>query len=169
MHGSRSRALPAIPAARELELYDTGSVDGADEVFAPDVIGHNPAGDAASGIDGMRASIAAVRDGITDTQHRSRCWRGGCGWRRVRRRLPVPGAKRRRTHPWTRRIGAFDAPVRRWPCPGSVWHSPSQWGLGGSSSCRTHVHTLCGRPGAVRRGSDQDHAFPDGALTAVLR
>ncbi|GAQ57610.1 ester cyclase [Streptomyces acidiscabies] len=57
-------------AARELELYDTGNVDGADEVFAPDVIDHNPATDAASGIDGMRASIAAVRDGFTDTQHR---------------------------------------------------------------------------------------------------
>ncbi|QYX76353.1 ester cyclase [Streptomyces akebiae] len=57
-------------AARELELYDTGDVAGADEVFAPDVIDHNPATDAASGIDGMRASIAAVRDGFTDTQHR---------------------------------------------------------------------------------------------------
>ncbi|MFF1723372.1 ester cyclase [Streptomyces sviceus] len=57
-------------AARELELYDTGNVDGADEVFAPDVIDHDPATDAASGIDGMRASIAAVRDGFTDTQHR---------------------------------------------------------------------------------------------------
>ncbi|WP_329296708.1 ester cyclase [Streptomyces pseudovenezuelae] len=57
-------------AARELELYDTGNVAGADEVFAPDVIDHNPAADAASGIDGMRASIAAVRDGFTDTQHR---------------------------------------------------------------------------------------------------
>jgi ketosteroid isomerase-like protein len=57
-------------AARELELYDTGDVAGADEVFAPDVIDHNPATDAASGIDGMRASIAAVRDGFTGTQHR---------------------------------------------------------------------------------------------------
>ncbi|MEU1163004.1 ester cyclase [Streptomyces sp. NPDC005921] len=57
-------------AARELELYDTGNVAGADEVFAADVIDHNPASDAASGIDGMRASIAAVRDGFTDTQHR---------------------------------------------------------------------------------------------------
>jgi SnoaL-like polyketide cyclase len=57
-------------AARELELYDTGDVAGADEVFAPDVIDHNPAGDAASGIDGMRALIASVRDGFTDTEHR---------------------------------------------------------------------------------------------------
>src|SRR5437660_1301584 len=32
-------------AARELELYDTGDVAGADEVFAPDLIDHNPAGD----------------------------------------------------------------------------------------------------------------------------
>lgn len=36
-------------------------------IFAQDVIDHNPAFDAASGIDGMRASIAAVRDGFTDT------------------------------------------------------------------------------------------------------
>ena len=57
-------------AARELELYDTGDVAGADEVFAPDLIDHNPSGDAASAIDGMRALIAAVRDGFTDTQHR---------------------------------------------------------------------------------------------------
>jgi predicted SnoaL-like aldol condensation-catalyzing enzyme len=57
-------------AARELELYDTGNVEGADEVFAPDVIDHNPPGGAASGIEGMRASITAVRDGFTDTQHR---------------------------------------------------------------------------------------------------
>ncbi|KUL40174.1 ester cyclase [Streptomyces regalis] len=56
-------------AARELELYDTGNVDGADEVLAPDLIDHNAAPDAASGIDGMRASIAAVCDGFTDTQH----------------------------------------------------------------------------------------------------
>jgi len=57
-------------AARELELYDTGDVAGADEVFAPDLIDHNPAGEAASGIDGMRALIASVRDGFSDTQHR---------------------------------------------------------------------------------------------------
>ena len=57
-------------AARELELYDTGDVAGADEVFAPDLIDHNPAGDAASAIDGMRALITAVRDGFTGTQHR---------------------------------------------------------------------------------------------------
>ena len=57
-------------AARELELYDTGDVAGADEVFAPNLIDHNAAADAASGIDGMRALIATVRDGFTDTQHR---------------------------------------------------------------------------------------------------
>ncbi|MFF7550171.1 ester cyclase [Streptomyces canus] len=57
-------------AARNLELYDTGDVAGADEVFAPDVIDHNPAADDVSGIDGMRVLIAAVRDGFTDTQHR---------------------------------------------------------------------------------------------------
>jgi predicted ester cyclase len=61
---------PLRVAARNLELYDTGNVAGADEVFAPDVIDHNPADGAASGIDGMRVLIAAVRDGFTDTQHR---------------------------------------------------------------------------------------------------
>ncbi|MFF7987815.1 ester cyclase [Streptomyces sp. NPDC007901] len=45
-------------------------VAGADEVFAPNVIDHDPAARAPSGIDGMRALIAAVRDGFTDTQHR---------------------------------------------------------------------------------------------------
>src|SRR5437870_8294976 len=57
-------------AARELELYDTGDVTGADEVFAPDVIDHNPAGDDISGINGMRALITSVRDGFSHTQHR---------------------------------------------------------------------------------------------------
>ncbi|MFE7931273.1 ester cyclase [Streptomyces sp. NPDC057456] len=57
-------------AARELELYDAGDVAGADEVFAPDLIDHNPAFGAVSGIDGMRALIAATRDGFTDRQHR---------------------------------------------------------------------------------------------------
>ncbi|WP_157847626.1 ester cyclase [Streptomyces violens] len=66
----RSATTTALRVAvRNLELYDTGNVAGADEVFAPDVIDHNPAG-AASGIDSMRASIAAVRDGFTNTQHR---------------------------------------------------------------------------------------------------
>ncbi|KUO16178.1 ester cyclase [Streptomyces dysideae] len=68
MRSATSTALRVV--ARNLELYDTGNVAGADEVFAPDVIDHNPAGDAASGIDGMRALIAAVRDGFTGTQHR---------------------------------------------------------------------------------------------------
>jgi steroid delta-isomerase-like uncharacterized protein len=67
----RSTTSAALRVAfRELELYDTGDVAGADEVFAPDLIDHNASPDAASGIDGMRASIAAVRDGFTDTQHR---------------------------------------------------------------------------------------------------
>ncbi|MFF7889578.1 ester cyclase [Streptomyces sp. NPDC020794] len=66
----RSAASTALRVAvRELELYGTSHVAGADEVFAPDVIDHNPATDAASGIDGMRASIAAVRDGFTDVWH----------------------------------------------------------------------------------------------------
>lgn len=57
-------------AARNLELFDTGDVGGVDEVFAPDLIDHTPVAGAASAIDGMRALIAAVRDGFTDTQHR---------------------------------------------------------------------------------------------------
>jgi ketosteroid isomerase-like protein len=68
----RSTASSALRVAfRELELYDTGDVAGADEVFAPDLIDHNPADPgASSAIEGMRALIAAVRDGFTDTQHR---------------------------------------------------------------------------------------------------
>jgi predicted ester cyclase len=67
----RTATSPALRVAfRELELYDTGDVAGADEVFAPDLIDHNASPDAASGIDGMRASIAAVHDGFTNTQHR---------------------------------------------------------------------------------------------------
>jgi predicted ester cyclase len=67
----RSATSTALRVAfRELELYDTGDVAGADEVFAPDLIDHTPAADTGSAIDGMRALIAAVRDGFTDTQHR---------------------------------------------------------------------------------------------------
>jgi len=67
----RSTTSPALRVAfRELELYDTGDVAGADEVFAPDLIDHNAPPGVASHIDGMRASIAAVRDGFTGTQHR---------------------------------------------------------------------------------------------------
>jgi predicted ester cyclase len=67
----RSATSTALRVAfRELELYDTGDVAGADEVFAPDLIDHNAAPGAASAIDGMRALIATVRDGFTDTQHR---------------------------------------------------------------------------------------------------
>ena len=57
-------------AARNRELYDTGNVAAADEVFAPDLIDHTHVAGAASAIDGMRALIATVRDGFTDTQHR---------------------------------------------------------------------------------------------------
>jgi predicted ester cyclase len=68
----RSTPSSALRVAfRELELYDTGDVAGADEVFAPDLIDHNPAdAGASSAIEGMRSLIAAVRDGFTDTQHR---------------------------------------------------------------------------------------------------
>jgi len=45
-------------AFREFELFDTGDVAGADEVFAPDLIDHhNASPDAASDIDSMRALI----------------------------------------------------------------------------------------------------------------
>jgi predicted ester cyclase len=66
----RSAQSPALRVAfRELELYDTGDLEGADEVFSPDLVDHN--GDPSiSGIDGMRALIVAVRDGFTDVQHR---------------------------------------------------------------------------------------------------
>ena len=67
----RSATTTALRVAfRELELYDTGDVAGADEVFAPDLIDHTPTDGAASAIDSMRALIASVRDGFTDTQHR---------------------------------------------------------------------------------------------------
>ena len=67
----QSTTSPALRVAfRELELYDTGDVAGADEVFAPAMIDHNAPPGTASGIEGMRALIAAVRDGFTGTQHR---------------------------------------------------------------------------------------------------
>jgi ketosteroid isomerase-like protein len=67
----RSASSTALRVAfRELELYDTGDVAGADEVFAPDFVDHNPVPGAASAIEGMRTLIASVRDGFTGTQHR---------------------------------------------------------------------------------------------------
>ncbi|MBJ7485136.1 ester cyclase [Brevundimonas sp.] len=63
-------SIPLRVAFRELELYDTGDVAGADEVFSPNLIDHNAAPGSSSHIDGMRASIAAVRVGFTGTQHR---------------------------------------------------------------------------------------------------
>ncbi|WP_107119818.1 nuclear transport factor 2 family protein [Streptomyces regalis] len=67
-HRKRDGALgPRCGRRARAELYDTGDVAGADEVFAPDVIDYNPAAGAApSGIDGMRALVAAVRDGFTE-------------------------------------------------------------------------------------------------------
>jgi hypothetical protein len=63
---ARSATSTALRVAfRELELYDTGDVAGADEVFAPDLIDPNASSDGASGIDGMR-----VADGkITEIYH----------------------------------------------------------------------------------------------------
>ncbi|MFD6157662.1 ester cyclase [Nocardia sp. NPDC060256] len=56
-------------ATRNYLLYDTGDVAGVDEVFAPDLIDHNPVPGATSGIDGMRLLIGEVRAGFTDTRH----------------------------------------------------------------------------------------------------
>lgn len=68
---TRSATSTALRAAfRELELYDTGNVAGADEVFAADLIDHNATPGAGSAIDGIRMLIASVRDGFTNTQHR---------------------------------------------------------------------------------------------------
>jgi predicted ester cyclase len=67
----RAATSPALRVAfRELELYDTGDVAGADEVFAPDLVDHSASPEVTSAIDGMRALITTVRDGFTDTQHR---------------------------------------------------------------------------------------------------
>ncbi|WP_084654330.1 ester cyclase [Nocardia altamirensis] len=57
-------------ASRNYELYDTGNVAGVDEVFAPDLIDHNPVLGVPNALDGMRYLISEVRDGYTDTQHR---------------------------------------------------------------------------------------------------
>jgi hypothetical protein len=46
MVGSATTTVLRV-AARNLELYDTGNVAGADEVFAPELIDHNPADGAA--------------------------------------------------------------------------------------------------------------------------
>ena len=56
-------------ATRNYVLYDTGDVAGVDEVFAPDLIDHNPVAGAPSAIDGMRFLVGAVRDGFTGTRH----------------------------------------------------------------------------------------------------
>jgi SnoaL-like polyketide cyclase len=125
----RSATSTALRVAfRELELYDTGDVAGADEVFAPDLIDHTPVAGAASAIDGMRALIAAVRGGFTDTQHRIVFHRElSDGWVVVhwqmtgthRRRLRVPRERqpgryqRQRHHARRRRQDQRDLPRRR--------------------------------------------------------
>jgi hypothetical protein len=49
----RSAPTTALRVAfRELELYDTGDVAGADEVFSPDLIDHTPVADTGSAIEG---------------------------------------------------------------------------------------------------------------------
>ncbi|WP_169813669.1 ester cyclase [Nocardia pseudobrasiliensis] len=67
----RAAATTALRVAnRNYELYDTGDVAGVDEVFAVDLVDHNPVPGTTSAIDGMRYLIAQVRDGFTDTEHR---------------------------------------------------------------------------------------------------
>jgi predicted ester cyclase len=56
-------------AARVYELFDAGDVAGLDDVLDSRLVDHNPVPGAASGIDGMRALVAAIRDGFTDTHH----------------------------------------------------------------------------------------------------
>ena len=40
-----------------------------DDVIDPGLIDHNPVPGSASGIDGMRTLVAAIRDGLSDTHH----------------------------------------------------------------------------------------------------
>jgi predicted ester cyclase len=56
-------------AARMYELFDAGDVAGLDTVLDPGLIDHNPVPGTSSGIDGMRALVAAIRDGFSDTHH----------------------------------------------------------------------------------------------------
>jgi len=56
-------------AARVYELFDSGDVSGLDAVFDSRLVDHNPVPGTASGIDGMRALVSAIRDGFTDTHH----------------------------------------------------------------------------------------------------
>ncbi|MER5883707.1 ester cyclase [Streptomyces sp. NPDC001941] len=60
---------PRAVAARVYELFDTGNVGGLDEVLSPGLVDHNPVPGAASGIEGLRLLVAAVRDGFTGTRH----------------------------------------------------------------------------------------------------
>ncbi|WP_433657682.1 ester cyclase [Nocardia sp. CA-128927] len=62
---SQARAV----ATRNYLLYDTGDVAGVDEVFAPDVIDHNPVPGTSTGIEGMRFLVGEVRNGFSDTRH----------------------------------------------------------------------------------------------------
>ena len=56
-------------AARVYELFDAGDVAGLDEVIDQRMVDYNPVPGASSGIDGMRALVAAVREGFTDPHH----------------------------------------------------------------------------------------------------
>jgi len=56
-------------AARVYELFDSGDVGGLDAVFDSRLVDHNPVSGSASGIDGMRALVSAIRDGFSDTHH----------------------------------------------------------------------------------------------------
>lgn len=57
-------------ASRNYQLYDTGDIAGVDEVFAADLVDHNPVPGAAGAVEGMRFLVEQVRDGFTGTEHR---------------------------------------------------------------------------------------------------
>jgi steroid delta-isomerase-like uncharacterized protein len=60
-----ARAVPnAVFAA-----FDAGDVDALDALLSPDLIDHNLPPGAPSAVDGMKAMIAAMRDGFTDLRH----------------------------------------------------------------------------------------------------
>ncbi|MFD8229880.1 ester cyclase [Streptomyces massasporeus] len=60
---------PRAVAARLYDLFDAGDVAALDHILSPDLVDHNPVPGSASGIDGMRMLVAAVREGFTGSRH----------------------------------------------------------------------------------------------------
>jgi predicted ester cyclase len=50
-------------------MFDTGDIEGLDDVLSPDLVDHNPILGASSPLEGMRMLVAAIRDGFTGTRH----------------------------------------------------------------------------------------------------